>query len=303
MLCTSELAANNPEWAGDYIKSTCVVQACAEAPIVLGVHLGGLAVVDRDMTEITEKVDRTRLLVEKMNCPPAELTLQMTWLNLSKATYLMRCNGDRISQERLTSFDRGMASGVESALWGPLPADSWIQATVSVDAGGIGLRQASTTNLAASIASRTASQPLVEEMAKHTEEAGICSADTLMKVFSDRTQVAVDSFLGTLPEAVRSDVVDAIADAHAAAYKRCQSWCAGAESGGEPFEDGNAAAEVRQPGAGIIGEVGSGDVEFPGNANFGSALHLQQKLTRARDRCEVQGLVNRWRSLDSRDDL
>ena len=53
LLCTPEFAASNPEWASDYIKSTCVVQACAEAPKVLGVHVGGLAIVDRDMTEIT----------------------------------------------------------------------------------------------------------------------------------------------------------------------------------------------------------------------------------------------------------
>ena len=53
----------------------------------------------------------------------------------------------------------------------------WVQATLGVDAGGLGLRDASLVALPAFIASRTASRPLFVAMAQHMESAGLALPD------------------------------------------------------------------------------------------------------------------------------
>ena len=95
-----------------------------------------------------------RIVIQELNSPAAEVTLQRCCLNVSKASYLLRCSGDSVREEVLCNFDGGMASGLESALWGTLPDDSWTQATLAVDAGGLGMRGSQAVALPAFLASR-----------------------------------------------------------------------------------------------------------------------------------------------------
>ena len=183
LVCTPEFAAQHSDWASEYISSSCVVGCCTTSPKVLGAHVDDHRAINADMDAVTSKVASTRDYVESLNCPIAELTLQRVCLNLSKASYILRCNGDCLESSTLSKFDSGMASGVESALWGPLPADSWIQATLAVECGGLGLREATNVALPAFLASRTVSRPLVAEMASRCEQAGLCTRDCFMSVF------------------------------------------------------------------------------------------------------------------------
>ena len=105
--------------------------------------LGDPAVRDETMDRICAKVQAARDGIAELAHPAAELTLQRCCLNVSKASYALRCCGDAIGGDRLRRFDECMASGLESALWCPLPDDRWTQATLAIDAGGIGMREAS----------------------------------------------------------------------------------------------------------------------------------------------------------------
>ena len=69
---------------------------------------------------LSKKTDALRRAVAEANDPATELTLNRVCLGLGKTNYLLRCQGDRISQDVLARFDRGMCAGVENSLWGPL---------------------------------------------------------------------------------------------------------------------------------------------------------------------------------------
>ena len=125
---------------------------------MLGVHIGGEDACSADMDKLTLAVVQARAAVEGLQDPAVELTLQWCCLNNSKASHLLRCNGDRVDAGRLLRFDEGMAAGLASALGDHLQDDSWAP-TLSVDAGGLGMREASTIAMPAFLASRVASRP------------------------------------------------------------------------------------------------------------------------------------------------
>jgi len=293
LLCTEEFAAAHPDWASAYIQQTCKVGKASDAPKVLGVHVGGLATCSADMDDICSKVQYARDCIQELNSPASELTLQRCCLNVSKAGYLLRCNGDRIDDARLRKFDLGMAAGLESALWAPLSDDAWVQASMVVDAGGLGMRESQSIALPAFVASRVAARPLVAEMARHTAEAGICPEDICMRLYDQRTCSAYERWLGEMPVDMHVHIRVTLDDAADQAAARWRSWCEGSQP---PVQqaDRNDSVPVAGAGAGIIGQVGSQDVEHPHSMPSSSPMHLQQQLTRLADRCGAQGLVNKF---------
>ena len=301
LLCTPQFAADNPDWASPYVRRTCVVGRATDAPKVLGVHLGGAEVCNADMDKVCSKVAVAREKIQDLNSPAAELTLQRVCLNVSKASYLLRCNGDRIADDRLCRFDRGMAEGLESALWEPLADDSWIQASIAVDAGGLGMREAQGVALPSFLASRVAARPLVNEMARHTMEAGICQTQLLMEAYDDRTRAALDRWLAEMPVGVHARIKAVLADGADLALQRWQGWCQGVE----PAQQGgdNTGRTVGFLNGGVVGAVGSQDPEHPGNFSSASPLHLQRLLTRVADQCAGQGLVEKFMAQERWDDL
>ena len=83
---------------------------------MLGVHIGGEDACSADMDKLTLAVVQARAAVEGLQDPAVELTLQWCCLNNSKASHLLRCNGDRVDAGSLLHFDEGMAAGLASAL-------------------------------------------------------------------------------------------------------------------------------------------------------------------------------------------
>ena len=226
LLCTREFAASHPNWASPYVQATCIVEDGLLSPKVLGVHVGSNEACAADLDRVCAKTAAAREGIQELNAPCAEVTLERVCLNVSKAAFLLRCQGDRLDASILGKFDRGMASGLESALWGSLPDDSWHHATLAVDAGGLGMREAQAIALPAFLA-RVAARPLVAEMAAHTEAAGICLGSVSMNAYDDRTQAAVSRWLAELPEEVHADVHRVLEDAAHVASLRWQGWCSG----------------------------------------------------------------------------
>ena len=99
LLCTTAYAASHPDWAS-YIRKTCLVGVGpSTAPKVLGVHIGG-------EDKLTLAVAQACAAVEGLQDPAVELTLQRCCLNNSKASHLLRCNGDRVGQAACSALTR-----------------------------------------------------------------------------------------------------------------------------------------------------------------------------------------------------
>lgn len=299
LLCPPARVAEFPGWANGHVASTCKVLDAGESPKVLGVRLGDQTVVTNDFRRILVKVAATREAVKTLDHVPSELTLHRRCLGVSKAQYALRCNGDRIDATALDAFDCAARHSVEEALGDAVSASSWVQATLGVDAGGLGLRDASMVALPASIASRVASRPLVAEMADHLQGAGICGAAQCMEAYDLRTRRAAASWSQVLPPAVRLEATQLTDDAAEAAARRWRSCCAGdiaaPEDPDDPCEHPPPRGS-RHPGAGLVPEAGTEDPEHPASPQGAGATRLQRQLTRLMDACAARGLLQRARS-------
>jgi hypothetical protein len=116
-----------------------------------------------------------------------------------------------------------------------------------------------------------------------------------------RTKSALDLWLQDLPQGLHAQAREYIADAAELAARRWRSWCEGSEP--EPSADGGSRDAPANPGAGVVGSVGSADPEHPRSAPRTTALHLQHYLTRLVDNCAAQGLVDKFTTEHRKGDL
>ena len=214
-------------------------------------------------------------------------------MDVSKAAYILRCNGDRVSEAALHSFDDGVRAGVEETLAGGISDESWVQATLGVDAAGLGFREAAAVALPAFVSSRVASRPLVADMASHLEQAGICRVDVFMAVYDARTNEARGKLRESLPAHARAEADRLITDSAAAAAKRWDAWVRGVEPDPEDPPEGSRPRGSRRPGAGVLPGVGEEDPEHPAAPQGAGGMRLQRMLTRLTDAHAARGLVQR----------
>ncbi|CAE7502388.1 unnamed protein product, partial [Symbiodinium sp. CCMP2456] len=173
------------------------------------------------------------------------------------------------------------------------------RATLSVDAGGLGMREASTIAMPAFLASRVASHPMVAEMCEHTAAAGLCSAALSLQTYDARTAAAWAVWLQSLPEAVHGEARQLLADARDLAQRRWESLVRGCE----PAAETTGGPPALAPGGRLIAALGTEDVEHPHTRTAHGALALQQQLTRLADRCVAAGLMDKLRAQERWGDL
>ena len=114
----------------------------------------------------------------------------------SKLGYALRCQGDIFERDVLERFDDDLRSAVECILGGDLPDHAWVQATLGVQAAGLGLRESSSVALPAFVASRIVARPLVLHMASHMEAADLATVDAIAGLYDERTNAATATLLG-----------------------------------------------------------------------------------------------------------
>ena len=130
--------------------------------------------------------------------------------------------------------------------------------------GGLGLRSAQDLALPAFLGSRASSRPLVAQLLKRVDKAGLCDAAALMRLYDARTDAAVANFVASLPPAVHG--------AAKSAYEDCMSESAGWWH--QLFDDRNSdcmppgpdSAAQRHAGrvsAGLVADAGAEDPEHP----------------------------------------
>jgi hypothetical protein len=254
------------------------------------------------MGKVLTKTATLREHVHALGNPQSEVILQRRCLDVAKAGYILRCNGDLVSDSLLERFDAGLRSGLEESLFGQMTDEGWLHATLGVDAGGLGMREASVIALLAFIASRTASRPLVAEMADHMSKAGICDVALVMNMFDERTKTAVDRWCLTLPPEVTEQVRRSVETAAHAASARWNSWCAGEEPAPDEIEEPRRPVGSRRPGAGVVPDLRTEDREHPAAPQGGGSMKLQRDLVRVTDAVVACGLVQRARASGAWDD-
>ena len=205
LLCPPGRVREFDGWSSGYIESTCKVRQASSPPKVLGALVGDQAVTTEHFRSTCSKVTKSREGIASLDNAQCELVLQRRCFDVSKVSYLLRLNGDRVDVAALEEFDGALRGATEDALRGKLRDEGWVQSTLGVDAGGLGLREASAVALAAFVASRVSSRPLVMEMCRHMAAEAMVDVDECMTMYDDRTRNALRRFLEDLPEGVRDD--------------------------------------------------------------------------------------------------
>ena len=161
--------------------------------------LGDSEVVTDHFRKICNTLAKARESIALLEDSQCELVLQRRCFDVSKVTYILRCIGDQVDEAALHSYDDALRDGTEDALRGAIGDESWIQATLGVDAAGLEMKEASVIALPAFIASRVASRHFVEEMCRHAETVGIATVSQCMEAYECRTRSACKRCSTTLP--------------------------------------------------------------------------------------------------------
>ena len=296
LLCPAERATDFEGWHRGYIGETCKVRTADTPPKVLGAMLGHSGVVTQQLRDTCAAVANVREAVAILESPQCELVLNRRCLDVSKVSYILRCNGDRVETEALSDFDAALRGATEDAIRGKLRDEGWIQATLGVDAGGLGLKEACVIALPAFIASRVASRPLVEEMYLHAETEGIGTVAQCMAAYDARTLPAAEKWAAWLPQGVHGEALRTVEAAAAAAVRRWRCWCEGEEEEPEESAVPPAARGSRRPGVAVVPDAGAEDPEHPAAMGGSGSPKLQRELTRLADACVAQGLLQRARA-------
>jgi hypothetical protein len=238
-------------------------------------------------------VAKAREAISVLESSQCELVLQRLCFDVGKVNYLLRCKGDRVYESALHQFDAALRGGTEDARHGRISDESWIQATLGVDASGLGMKEASVIALPAFISSRVASRPLVEEMCRHTEAEGIAAVSQCMSAYDNRTRAACERWSTRLPVAVHAQARELIDAAAAAAVRRWRCWCEGSEEEHEDDQHMPTAHGSMRPGTAIVPDAGAEDPEHPASSRGSGGPKLQRDLVRISDACVTQGLLNR----------
>ena len=202
-----------------------------------------------------------------------------------------------------------MAAGIESALWGPMPDDSWVQASLAIDASGLGMRSANELAMPSFLASRTMARPLVAHMAKHMKSVGLCSEEEFLAEYDKRTKAASEQWLAQLPGDVRGEAIQALQEGADFANERWQNWSRGIHEVDASGTEMQAGSGPERSGANLVAAVGQDDSEHPSRQHTSGPIRLQHRLIRIVDSCVAQGLIDkftaeeRWSDLDRIADL
>ena len=289
-------------WDTPYIRSTCRVLDSSEPVKVLGAMIGSDAATTARMLSVCEKTRKLRDAIADIDHPPTELILTRRCLDVSKLSYLLRCDGDTAPEIVLHKFDQDMRESVEDTLGGRMGDLSWLQAALGVQTGGLGLREAEWMSLPSFIASRIASRPLVMEMAQHLVDAGLATLEAFRGLYDSRTQGAVDTLREQLPEDMHASLQLLLDDETDIAAQNWDSFRRGRQPHGDT-QNQQEGADSRPPGSNIVIDAGAEDPEHSAGSRRFPSQRVQHKITALLDQCLAQGLVQAYTSAESWEDV
>ena len=129
----------------------------SNAPVeYLGTIIGGPAEVASSRKKAIERTTTTRRGISTLDHAASEVILNRRIADVSNVNYWLRCQGGQVPESTLDQFDSGTREAIEHALGGSIKDHSWTQCTLPVKLGGLGLRSAQLSKLAAFVGSRVA---------------------------------------------------------------------------------------------------------------------------------------------------
>ena len=288
LLCPRSRRHEFTGWDTEYVRATTKVLDSDAAATALGAMFGPLSATQEAAAECVKRTNTLREAICGIGHAATELILTRQCADVSKLIYHMRVNGDRLDASILSTFDGGLRVAVESTLGGEMPDMSWWQATCGVKHAGLGLRTTQSTALAAFVASRIASRPLVRTMVEQYAAATGASADNIMVAYDRRSEDALVTLVSSLPPESGGKLIEEL-DVHAS--ECALAWTAIIEGEEDPADvSGQASAARARPGASITPRDGEGDVEHPTGAQHGRGQRIQHVITSYCDEGLREGL-------------
>ena len=155
---------------------TLVMEGSQPAAVVFGHPVGPSSFVDRAMAAVVTKLRALHKALGRVQDPQVELLLARASLGVCRVTHLMRGVLGRCLTQGLDTVDQLCRSTLERIVGGALDADAWIQASLPLRMGGLGMTHsksmagAAFTASALGFASRAHSLGLPMEAAVPTED-------------------------------------------------------------------------------------------------------------------------------------
>ena len=295
LICPPERCSEFDGWATAYVRNTCKVPAPNSPAVALGSVIGDISSIRQKALETCKKVKSKRSAIATLGHAASELVLTRMCADVGNVTYWMRCYGDLLRGVVSDEFDADLRAAVEDTLDGPVSDTAWWQSGLGVADGGLGMRSAHSTALAAFIGSRVASRPLVTCMFEHIESAELGSVRVLLDEYDQRTSRSVETLISELPEEAAQTVRDIVADGMADAARR---WRLSMNTDGQDDAAGDGTnaddqTHVRQAGSvapSLVADAGAEDEEHPNYGGGPRATKVQRKLAKLIDECTRQGL-------------
>ena len=250
-----------PGWDSEYVQSTCKVMPSNSPTEVLGASTGGdAAALEAQFTDAVVAATQVQSAVRLLEDTACELVLTRRCADVCKVTHLLRTSGDRLSRAALEKFDTSVRTALDHIVAAPLPDTSYLQATLGVKEGGLGLRRAVDLSLPAFVASATESRPAVFNLIRKFVEASVLPQSSFEE-FDARLALARTRLWLSVPEGVASDL-QSIVDEHAdLAEKRFE-----AVSLGQTARPDAADADASQNSVSLLLQpAGAEDPEHPTN--------------------------------------
>jgi len=116
------------------------------------------------------RVDASKPLLEALGAlddPQTGLLLLRECASFCKVAYSARVTPPALHIAALSAFDAEVRACLETLCTGPLPSQAWAQASLSTNAGGLGLRHASRHAMAGFVASTAATEELCKGLDPH----------------------------------------------------------------------------------------------------------------------------------------
>ena len=146
----------------------------------------------KSLKKALEKTTNKRRGIAQLEHPVAEIILNRRIADVSTVNYWLRCHGDRVEDQIMEESDQEMRGAIEHALGGQMQEDSWCQATLPVKLGGLGMRRAKDTAVAAFQSSAISARPLVTSLFERMEEKNLGKVDDYTECYDGRIMAALD---------------------------------------------------------------------------------------------------------------
>ena len=293
------IAAYTHAWETPYVRDTCVVLPPNSSIEVLGTVLGS----DDDVHKhFEDKCGKSGALLDKLadiDDTAVELGLARSCAGVTKLNDVLRTSGDVIARGPVALHDLQQRDFVCKTLGGAVCSDALDQASLGINATGLGFRECADRALAAFVASCVSTQALVERMCGDLDARGLPGAATYTRFQESLAQARAALLEGRSTRTIER--IEGLLDAARAqsVSELAASLTAGNDGGADFLGDLLDDMTPAPPVQGVSFLHAEAD---EGNASSIRGSRLQQGLTHFLDQDRHQAMLARAEDEGRHDD-